>query len=121
MPPYWLEFLATFSLVGREVSIPEPDDRSGVGAEIEFLDEAGSREEAEEYYPGIAVAADGFVPVGSCLIGTGDPYFIRLADGEGGPLYRVDHEAVGKEGYDRAAAVDVVLDDYRHLLRYLKA
>lgn len=121
MPPYWTDFLATHELLGRTVSISEADDRSGIGADLGFLDAEGSRREAQDAYPGIAVAPDGFVPVGSCLLGSGDPFFIRLADGEGGPLYQIYHDAVSGPGYDRTQAVAVVLDDYRDLLRYLNA
>lgn len=119
MPPYWTTFLAAHKLTGREVSIPETADRSGVGVDMEFLNEAGFLSESQDAYPGLAVAADGFVPVGSCSIGSGDPYFINLVDGEGGPLYRIYHDCVSEHGYDRSAAVAVVLDDYRELLHYL--
>lgn len=121
MPPYWTNFLAAHRLLGREARIPVSADRSAVGAEIGFLDEAGSRSEALDFYPGLAVSADGFIPVGECLLGSGDPYFIQISDGEGGPLYRIYHDAVSAEGYDRSTAVAIVLDDYRDLLRYLCA
>lgn len=119
MPPHWVNFLAAHNLIGREVSISESADRSGVGVDMEFLNEADSLSELQDAYPGLAVVADGFVPVGSCLIGSGDPYFINLADGEGGPLYRIYHDSVSEHGYDRSTAVAVVLEDYRELLQYL--
>ncbi len=121
MPPYWISFLTAHDLLGREVSVPESIDRSAVGAEIGFLSEADSRSEAQELYPGIAVSRDGFVPVGECLLGSGDPYFIQLADGEGGPLYRIYHDEVSPEGYDRSVAVAVVLDSYHDLLHHVRA
>ena len=120
LPPYWKSFLVAHRIAaGIEVSIPASGDRSGIGIELEFLDEAASRVEMREAYPGLGVAADGFVAVGNCSGGTGDPYFINVNDGEGGPLYRIYHEAVSEDGYERSEAVAVVLADYRKLVRYL--
>jgi hypothetical protein len=119
-PAYWAEFLKQHSLIGRSASVSESDDASGVGADLIFLDTEGTRVELDELYPGIVVKHDGFVPVGGCDIGTGDQYFINVNDGIGGPLYRIDHEAVSSEGYDRASAVEVVLRDYREILTYLE-
>jgi len=120
MPPYWKAFVEGHQLIGRELSLPAEADLSGIGAEIELLDEQGVRSEQMNHYPGIAVAAAGFVPVGGCSSGSGDPYFIRLRDGEGGPLYRIYHDEVSEDGYDEARAVAIVLADYRNLLNYAK-
>jgi len=121
MPPYWQKFLQQHRLVGREFSIPIESDLSGVGAEIEILDEHGIHAEQTKLYPGIGVAEAGFVPVGGCCIGTGDQYFINSNDGEGGPLYRIYHEEVAYETYDPARAIAVVLKDYTELLKYADA
>lgn len=118
MTPYWRTFVEQHHLVGREISVPDDRDVSGVGAEIEILDESGIQFEQTGLYPGIAVAAAGYIPVGSCSIGSGDPYFINVHDGEGGPLYRIYHDEVVDEHYDSEAAVAVVLKDYRELLKY---
>lgn len=118
MPHYWQTFIEQHQLTGRELSIPVESDLSGVGAKIEILDERGISAEQTCIYPGIAVSKAGFVPVGGCCIGTGDPYFINTRDGEGGPLYRIYHEEVADESYDAARAIAVVLKDYRELLKY---
>ena len=117
LPGYWKTFIESEGLVGRTSSIPESDDASGVGAEIRWLDEDGARVEKDELYPGIAVAKDGFVPVGGCDIVSGDPYFICVLDGVGGPLYRVHHDSVREAGYEREDAIAIVLRDYRELTR----
>ena len=66
------------------------------------------------------MAPDGYVPVASCLIGTGDYYYINVNDGPGGPLYRIYHEAVGEHGYKANEAVAVVLSNYERLLEYIE-
>jgi hypothetical protein len=121
MPPYWFSFVQRHGLIGRELSVPEECDCSGVGAEIEILDESGIQSEQSDLYPGIAVAEAGYVPVGGCNIGTGDPYFISTRDGEGGPLYRIYHDEVVDEHFDATKAIVVVLKDYRELLNYLNS
>lgn len=120
-PSYWDQFIRDNSLVGRHFEVPKHADASGLGARLQILTPSQSREEAEQAYPGIAVAPDGYVPVAHCLGGSGNPYFINGRDGEGGPLYRIYHDAVAVEPYDPAEAVAVVLADYRHILRHLDA
>lgn len=120
-PPYWTEFLDRHALRGAKVEIPGDADLSGMGGDLQLMDEAQAREEAEDGYPGIVVRADGFVPVGMCLAGSGDPYFIRIGDGAGGPLYRVYHDALVPEGEGYrcdADAVATVLASYEAMLRY---
>jgi hypothetical protein len=120
IPHYWQTFLHQNRLAGQELSIPTAVDLSGVGAEIEILDEQGILQEQTEAYPGICVSGVGFVPIGICGIGTGDPYFINLHDGAGGPLYRIYHDEVNDENYAPPRAVVIVLEDYRELLKYVK-
>ena len=119
MPDYWKTFVDQHSLVGKELEIPEDADLTSIGAELGILDAEGRRQEAEQLYPGIVVAADGFVPVAGCLLGTGDQYFINKNDGPDGPLYRIYHDVVGEDGYDRDKAVDVVIENYTDILKYV--
>ncbi len=119
MPPYWQMFLEQHHLTGKEFSIQVNNDLSGVGASIEIFDEQGVHAEQTTLYPGIGVSIAGYVPVGGCTIGTGDPYFINTRDGEGGPLYRIYHDEVVDEHYDPARAIAVLLEDYRDLLKYV--
>jgi hypothetical protein len=119
-PAEYRNFVEKDCLVGREVEVPEGEDLSGVGAIIELLDEGQAASEADDVYPGLIVKADGFVPIGGCGIGTGDPYFINTRDAQPGPIYRIDHEAVSDDGYDRDEAVTRVLDSYESLLKYAR-
>ncbi|MCI0638955.1 MAG: hypothetical protein L0Y72_22915 [Gemmataceae bacterium] len=116
--PHYREFVARRGLVGKCIAIPAADDVSGVGASIELLDEDSAAEEANEFYPGLVVKADGFVPIGSCLIGTGDPYFINVRDDPPGPVYRIYHDSVIDDKYDRQQAVACVLTSYELLLQF---
>ena len=118
-PVFWKRFLEDVGIVGVEIEIPEKDDLSGLGATINVYDEDSARREAEEFYPGIAVVQDGFIPIGGCALGSGDPYFINSNDGADGALYQIYHDAVGDQGYDRDQAVAVVLRSYKELVKYV--
>lgn len=120
-PPSYRQFVERHGLAGAEIEIPGADDLSGIGASIEILDEAGAAAEANDFYPGLVVKEDGFVPVGGCLLGSGDPYFINSRDEPPGPVYRIYHESVSDSGYDRGDAIAQVLESYEEFLRYVRA
>ena len=119
IPEYWRSFVNQHSLEGKEIDIPEEIDLSELGANFEIFDELDIRKEAEDLYPGIAVAKDGFVPVGGCLEGSGDPYFIDQNDGPAGPLYRIYHDMFGGDDYDKDEAIVVVVQNYAEILKYI--
>jgi hypothetical protein len=119
-PKFWTEFISKNRLDGATASVPEKLDQSGLGVEPGFLTLEQSVDEAENFWPGIGVAQDGYVPVGSCLCGSGDYYYIRTRDGEAGPLYRIYHDAVSDDGYDASEAIAVVLPNYQELLPHVE-
>lgn len=115
-PNYWRDFAQTHCLIGSSVVLGESDDLSGLGADMQFLDEKQATEELAECWPGIAVASAGYVPVAWCSLGSGDYYWINRHDGAEGPLYRIYHDAVS-DGHDVPAdAIDTVLSSYVTLL-----
>ena len=97
-PEYWDKFVEEHDYVEKDFEVPEDDDLSGVGVNLSIMKYEDIVDEAENAYPGIVVMKDGFIPVGSCLVGSGDPYFINVNDGMNGPLYRIYHDSVFDEG-----------------------
>lgn len=118
LPEYWTVFVTDHSLVGAEIEFPWPGQRD-LSAIIEIYDSLAAEQEATEAWPGMGVQKDGFVPVGGCASGTGDPFFINVNDGPNGPLYKIDHERVRLDGYDPREAITVMLDHYEQLLDYV--
>ena len=116
LPEYWSQFLNENGLVGAAIQIAEQNDLSGLGADLQFLNQQQSIDEATNFWPGIGVAKDGYVPVAMCLLGSGDYYYINTNDGSNGPLYRIYHDAVHESGYDPNNAIAVVLKNYETLL-----
>jgi hypothetical protein len=119
-PPEYRHFLESNALAGKTAEISDGDDLSGVGASIQLFNEADAAAEADELFPGLVVKADGYVPIGGCAVGNGDPYFIRIQDQQPGPVYRIYHDSVHDASYDRGQAIVRVLDSYEKLLMYLE-
>lgn len=118
-PDYWTQFIIENDLIETEIDIPESSDLSEVGASFEIFDEKNSIDESENFYPGIAVKAEGFIPIGGCTIGTGDPYFINIHEGKNGALYRIYHNSVSEDGYNKEDAIDTVLGSFTEILKYI--
>ena len=119
-PTAYREFVERHALVGREIEIAVAEDLSGVGASIGLFSEVDATGEANDFYPGLVVKEDGYVPIGGCLTGCGDPYFINVRDVQPGPVYRIYHDSVFDRDYDREAAIARVLDSYESLLRFVE-
>jgi hypothetical protein len=119
IPDYWIKFLDKNSLRGVECEIPEDKDLSQLdGCCLEVFNEENILDEATNFYPGLIVKNDGYIPVAGCCHGSGDPYFININNGEFGPLYRIYHDEVHDENYDRSKAIEIVLENYQALLQY---
>jgi hypothetical protein len=118
-PAQYRHFVEVNALAGKAAEISDRDDLSGVGASIRMFNESDAASESNEFYPGLVVKADGYVPIAGCAEGSGDPYFIRIQDQQPGPVYRIYHDTVQDEYYDRGHAIVRVLDSYEDLLSYL--
>ncbi|MCP1374171.1 hypothetical protein [Dyella lutea] len=119
-PEYWQAFLSANELVGASACVDEERDLSGLGVELTFLTEAQAHEELTLYWPGIGVAADGYIPVASCSVGSGDYYYINGNDGAKGPLFRIYHDSVGPQGYDPSEAIAKIFENYEAILNYVE-
>ncbi len=93
LPAYLLDWLLSYPLVGTEFYLSEEEDESGLGAEMQWLTPAQMVSETIETYPGILAGPLGYLPVGMCLVGSGDPYFLKIGPGNDPPVVRIPHEA----------------------------
>lgn len=93
VPGWFVEILSQFKLCGAELELAEEEDASGLGVSMGWLELDGILSEAKECQPGIAIVPMGFLPVGSDLTGSGDPYFLDLRlDSDDPLLVRVPHD-----------------------------
>lgn len=119
IPKFWIKFLDENALRGVECEIPKDADLSQLdGGCLEVFDETNILDEANNFYPGLVVKNDGYIPVAGCSHGSGDPYFININDGEFGPLYRIYHDDVHDDSYDKNQAIEVVLANYKLLAEF---
>jgi hypothetical protein len=117
-PAHFRSFVEKHRLSGLEAELPESFDLSELGATIGLYDEAQAVDEADNFYPGLVVKVDGFVPIGQDMTGGGDPYFINLNDPAPGAVYRIYHDSVHDSNYDHDEAVHKVLESYESLLQF---
>nr|WP_121271550.1 hypothetical protein [Pedobacter schmidteae] len=94
-----IDLLSTYNIIGQTFFISEDDDPTGLGVDMEWFTPAAQVEEAFEYFPGSLVVQNGYLPVGMCLSGSGDPYFLKTIDQKYG-LFRVPHDAINEGSYD---------------------
>jgi hypothetical protein len=98
VPPWFATMITTYPLAGVCFSLDEDEDESELGAEFRWPTPAQIVEEAAAYYPGISVLKLGYVPIGQCLVGSGDPYFINMKiNSSDPPLLRVYHDLVEED------------------------
>ena len=45
--------------------------------------------------------------------------FINVNDKQPGPVYRIYHESVHDQNYNREEAIEIVLKSYQHLLKFI--
>jgi hypothetical protein len=76
------EIVKNYRIIGQEFSLHAEADSSGIGMEMEWATPIEQIEEAFEFYPGIILVKHGFLPVGKCLSGSGDPYFLKAEDND---------------------------------------
>ncbi|WP_421976021.1 hypothetical protein [Roseivirga seohaensis] len=118
IPKYWIDFLEANHLHGIHIEIPDDNDLSEIGATFKLMNEQNCMEEMQSFYPGILVKHKGYIPIGSCSNGSGDPYFINSNDGPNGKLYRIYHDEVIDQNYNSDSAITIVLTKYEDILKF---
>ena len=100
MPDWFLALLMDFGLAGTYFSLDLDEDQSGVGADVLWLTPEQMISEARDSEPGLSIMSSGFIPVGACAQGSGDPYFLDLRDMSANPPFvRVPHDYAGGSSY----------------------
>jgi hypothetical protein len=100
-PQEILTLLSTYNIIGQTFFIPDDKDPTKLGVDMEWLTPDSQVEEAFEYFPGRLVIEKGYLPIGMCLSGSGDPYFLKTIN-QSYMVFRIPHDAVidGSYNYD---------------------
>lgn len=115
-PPYLIEILKNYKIVGQNFSISEDGNPSEIQVEMRWLTPTEQISEAFDCYPGLLVINEGYLPIGMCLMGSGDPYFLKKTDKKD-LLVRVPHDAVenGVFDYDSIEFICEFIELFGHL------
>lgn len=110
LPEWYLSLLQSFPLSGTCFSLDDEDDLSEMGVDLKWLTPEQAVDEAQNVFPGKSVLNLGYLPVGSCLAGSGDPYFIKLVSpSENPPLVRIPHDLASDNDYPESE-IELVCD-----------
>lgn len=113
---HWItELMSEFPIINMEFELAEVHDLSGLGVEMKWLSANAIIEEGKQAYPGIIATNLGFVPVGSCLLGSGDPYFINTMTGE---FVRIPHDSVIEDSL-RQSSIELVSESLTDFFRFV--
>lgn len=78
LPAWFVNAVQTYPLAGVCFSLNENDDESGLGVDLKWFTTDQIIDEALFVYPGEVVLSLGYLPVGACSGGSGDPYFFTI-------------------------------------------
>jgi hypothetical protein len=83
-------------LTGAYIDVAESDDPSGLGAEMQWMTIEEVIDEARNATPGIQAVRLGLLPIGKCMTGSGDYYYVNTNAAEY-PVVRVPHTSVNAD------------------------
>jgi hypothetical protein len=108
----FINVFSNYRIVGQVFTLSEDRDFSRMGMDMEWMDAKSQIEEAFEAYPGILLADQGYFPIGSCLKGSGDPYFLKPDNNNKWNIYRGLHDMASDLVYkDELIEFVISLDD----------
>ena len=107
---WYADAMVSYSLAGTTFILTDDKDLSELGVEMRWMSPEESLDEMINAYPGIAARMKGYIPVGICLTGSGDPYFIRTDKSDQVVLVRIPHDACQKEGLNEKM-VEIICDN----------
>lgn len=110
VPEWYWRLIRDIPLCGSNLAY----SRSGGQLDIGWLYPNEMIEEAKDAYPGMVAIQSGLVPVGQCLLGSGDPFFITF-NKTNPSLVQVIHDGIDKNGklMDQAVIeVSATLSDF---------
>lgn len=103
VPDWFLNLCTERNLAGSTFSLAEESDLSEMGVELKWMTAEQMVDEATNAYPGIAAIKKGYLPFGSCLEGSGDPYFLKVGkEHNDTPVVRIPHDAIINEEVDES-------------------
>lgn len=94
-----VQLMQSYPLSGVCFSLDENDDESGMGVDLVWFTAEQMIEEALSAYPGKVVLNLGYLPFAACLVGSGDPYFLKMKGSalKNPTVVRIPHDLVAED------------------------
>lgn len=94
LPRWYAKLLLDYPLAGVYLDYPvyEADDRPDGFASLRLARPSDIYSETEKCYPGLAIRKLGYACLAIDPTGSGDPYFVKVSDGDNPPVYQVYHD-----------------------------
>ena len=110
----WLfKIMKKYPISGVCFSLSKKDDLSGLGLELKWFSASEIIDEMFQYYPGILICKSGYLPIGGCLKGSGDPYFLKIKSIENlkdPAIVRIPHDYVTNENTYPEDKIEIVCE-----------
>ena len=103
-----LDLMRKHPLIGSEFTLTRQQDLSGLGVRLRWMTPKHMIEEAFDSFPGIAAFPLGFIPLGTCMVGSGNPYFVKAQAGTDTPLVRIPHDRLNPDLSLSESIVEIV-------------
>lgn len=94
MPDRLADLLMRYPLSGTRFLLSEDDDESHLGVDMRWMTPHEIIDESLLAYPGVIAVKEGYLPIGKCMEGSGDPYFSRMNASGDPQVVRVPHGSV---------------------------
>ncbi len=120
IPCGWLlDLMRHYPLIGTTFCLSQDHDLSGLGVDMSWMTPEDILCESLELYPGIAAIGVGYVPVGMCLRGSGDPYFLK-GNCDNPPLVRIPHDGLQSDLSLSESVIEIVRPQLSDFFRITK-
>jgi len=110
VPAGWiLDLMRNYPLIGSKFKLSHEQDLSGLGVELEWMTPENIINESLELYPGIAAISLNYVAIGTCLFGSGDPYFVKVVNKDSA-LVRIPHDRLKADLTLAESEIEIIRD-----------
>jgi hypothetical protein len=93
-PEFLMSVQMKYKIIGQEFRLNEEDDYSELGVEMSWMTPEDQIEEAFNFYPCKVAVNYGYIPIGKCMYGSGDPYCLEFSKDNIWNIVRVPHDSI---------------------------
>lgn len=112
LPDWFVNLIQRYKVTGVMFRLSKLNDKSNLGVDMKWKEPFKIIDELFEHYPGIGVIGMGYLPIGSCMGGSGDPYFVKMSENSSdSKLVRIIHDLLQDDDTYLEEEFEVVSDN----------